>query len=88
MVVVVIAFPGLVMHYKSGHKVADPANVHINVPMPGAGGGDPFANPFATPGGDAPAFGAPPAPGATPETPAAPSFGTPAPSFGAPAKQP
>ncbi|MBB4105237.1 TRAP transporter large permease [Allorhizobium borbori] len=89
MVVVVITFPGLVMHYKSGHKVADPANLHINVPMPGAGGGaDPFANPFATPGGGAPAFGAPPAPGAAPETPAAPSFGAPAPSFGAPAKQP
>ncbi len=85
MVAIIITFPGTVMHYKSGHKQADPNNVHINVPMPGAGGGaDPFANPFAQPGGGAPSFGAPAAPGAAPETPPAPGFGGPAPSFGAP----
>jgi len=59
MVIIIIAFPGIVMHYKSGAKVADPSAVHINVPMPGAGSdADPFANPFA-PGGNAPSFGKP-----------------------------
>ncbi len=69
MVIVIIAFPGIVTHYKSGHKQADPGSVHINVPMPGSEEGtDPFANPFAAPGDSAPSFGTP-----------APSFGTPAP---------
>ncbi len=82
MIIVVIAFPGLVTHYKDNRPVVDPSKVQINIPMPGIDG----ANPFGAPG-----FGAP-APG---DTPAAPSFGAPAggdalpaPSFGAPAPAP
>nr|WP_216654867.1 TRAP transporter large permease subunit [Pseudogemmobacter hezensis] len=86
MVAIVIAFPGIVTHYKSGVVAADPSTIELNVPMPGAGqGDDPFANPFATPGDAAPAFGAP-ASGAAPSF-GAPSFGAPAPSFGAPDPQ-
>ncbi|MDH6297879.1 tripartite ATP-independent transporter DctM subunit [Agrobacterium fabrum] len=63
MVIIIIAFPGIVMHYKSGAKVADPSAVHINVPMPGAGtDADPFANPFLAPGNTAPSFGKPSTP--------------------------
>ncbi|NSY62124.1 TRAP transporter large permease [Agrobacterium tumefaciens] len=63
MVIIIIAFPGIVMHYKSGAKVADPSAVHINVPMPGAGtNADPFANPFLAPGNTAPSFGKPSTP--------------------------
>jgi len=63
MVIIIIAFPGIVMHYNSGAKVADPSAVHINVPMPGAGtDADPFANPFLAPGNTAPSFGKPSTP--------------------------
>lgn len=63
MVIIIMAFPGIVMHYKSGAKVADPSAVHINVPMPGAGtDADPFANPFLAPGNTAPSFGKPSTP--------------------------
>ncbi|MFB4384857.1 TRAP transporter large permease subunit [Agrobacterium sp. LR_9] len=63
MVVIIITFPGIVMHYKSGAKVADPSSVHINVPMPSAGtDADPFANPFSAPGNSAPSFGKPATP--------------------------
>ncbi|MBJ6133220.1 TRAP transporter large permease subunit [Ochrobactrum sp. Q0168] len=76
MVAVIIAFPGIVTHYKSGHLVADPSTIQINVPMPGADGGNPF--------GTAPApFGAP-SPSKDPLP--APSFGSPQPSFGQPEK--
>ncbi|HEV7370824.1 TRAP transporter large permease subunit [Arenibaculum sp.] len=74
MVAIVIAFPGLVTHYKVGQVEFDPADVQLNVPLPDAGG----ANPFGT---AAPPFGAPDASSGVP----APSFGGPAPSFGAPA---
>ncbi len=79
MVAVVISFPQLVTHYKSNTVVVDPSTIQINVPMPGAGGENPFggaAPPFGGPA--APSFGAPPAPSfgapAAP-APAAPSFG-------------
>ncbi|WP_280171717.1 TRAP transporter large permease [Agrobacterium pusense] len=63
MVVIIIAFPGIVMHYKSGAKEVDPSAVHINVPMPSAGtDADPFANPFLAPGNSAPSFGKPSTP--------------------------
>ena len=76
MVAIIIAFPGIVTHYKSGHPVADPSTIQINVPMPGADGGNPF--------GTAPApFGAP-SPSTDPLP--APSFGSPQPSFGQPEK--
>jgi hypothetical protein len=95
MVIVVIVFPGLVTHYKSGAVAVDPNTIQINVPMPGEGGLSPFGTPtqpFGAPepssGGSAPpSFGSPPptfgvpAPGAEP---APPSFGSPTPSFGAP----
>lgn len=32
---VIIAFPGLVTHYKGNHPQVDPASIQINVPMPG-----------------------------------------------------
>lgn len=74
---VIIAFPGLVTHYKGNHPQVDPASIQINVPMPDAGGGNPFGN--------APApFGAP-SPAVEPLP--APSFGSPAPSFGQGADQ-
>lgn len=74
MVTIVIAFPGLVTHYKAGQVTVDPSTIQLNVPMPGQGD----ENPFGTP---AQPFGAP-----EPSTgePAAPSFGTPAPDFGSP----
>ncbi len=76
MVAIIIAFPGIVTHYKSGHPVADPSTIQINVPMPGQDGGNPFGN--------APApFGAP-SPSTDPLP--APSFGSPQPSFGQPEK--
>ncbi|MCX8998239.1 TRAP transporter large permease subunit [Rhizobiaceae bacterium BDR2-2] len=77
MVGVVIAFPGLVMHYRGNAPQVDPSTIHLNVPMPGAGvGADPFANPFATPGN-----------GSAPANPPAPGFGAPAPSFGSEPRQ-
>ncbi|MBH0239551.1 TRAP transporter large permease [Methylobrevis albus] len=95
MVAIVIAFPMLVMHYKAGVIEVDPSTIDVNVPMPGAGGGDnPFANPFdsgsgANPfGAPAPDFGGAPAAPATP-APADPAAGgLPPPDFGAPAAPP
>jgi tripartite ATP-independent transporter DctM subunit len=82
MVAIVIAFPGLVTHYKSGRIEADPASININVPMPGADGANPFGTPatpdFGAP--PAPDFGAPPAPGGQP-APAQPGDPLPAPDF-------
>ena len=92
MVAIVICFPQLVTHYKSSAAVVDPASIRLNVPMPGAGGENPFGTPAAPFGGaPAPSFGAPaPSFGAPAAAPAAPSFGAPAPdaapaapSFGA-----
>ncbi|MBC7144766.1 MAG: TRAP transporter large permease subunit [Thioclava marina] len=70
MIAIVIAFPGMVMHYKG--KVVDPSTVEIKLPtMPGLdGGGLPgFGGmpPLGAPGG-APAPGAP-APGGLPPLP-------------------
>ena len=69
MVAIVIGFPGLVTHYKSGQVEVDPASVNINVPSPDMNTGNPFGTPAA------PDFGAPPPP----------DFGTPAPGGGQPA---
>ncbi|WP_128253592.1 TRAP transporter large permease [Falsirhodobacter deserti] len=68
MVVMVLSFPQLVTHYKSGAAEVDPASIQLNVPMPGA-----------TPYGAAPApsFGAPAAPAPSFAPPAPPSFGAP-----------
>ncbi|QUS35566.1 TRAP transporter large permease [Falsirhodobacter algicola] len=71
MVILVLSFPQLVTHYKSGAVQVDPASIQLNVPLPGA------ANPFGTPA--APTFGG--------SAPAAPTFAPPAPpSFGAPSQ--
>lgn len=70
MILVVIAFPGLVMRYKSGHETVDPSTIQIQIP----GFGDNNSN----------ASGAtPPAPGGLSLPPLggngqAPSFGLPA----------
>ena len=89
MVAIVIAFPGLVTHYKDDRVEVDPSTVTVDVPMPGAFGENPFGEPGAggNPFGDAGnPFGAP----------AAPDFGAPAPDqgglppapdFGAPAPE-
>jgi tripartite ATP-independent transporter DctM subunit len=82
MVAMVVAFPGLVTHYKSGQTAVDPATIQLNVPMPGAEGENPFGTPtqpFGAPetsdDSSMPSFGA-----QTPE------FGSPQPSFGQPAQ--
>lgn len=84
MVAIVIAFPGLVTHYKAGHVEADPTTININVPMPGVDGANPFGTPaapdFGTP--PPPDFGAPPAPGGQPApAPAQPGDPLPPPDF-------
>ncbi|MBB3463298.1 TRAP transporter large permease subunit [Rhizobium sp. BK377] len=73
MVIVVIAFPQLVTHYKSGRVAVDPSTIELNVPMPGEGGANPFGAPAAP-------FGAEPSEGET----APPAFDAPAPDFGSP----
>jgi TRAP-type mannitol/chloroaromatic compound transport system permease large subunit len=95
MIMVIIAFPGLVMHYKGDAPKTDPANIQIEMPgfgTPGqapGGGSNPFGLPPINPGGGsapAPQMGLPPlslggdAPAAG-SAPAAPA----APSFGLPA---
>ena len=82
MVAIVLIFPGLVTHYKSGPAAVDPAEIKLNVPMPGAGGGNPFGTPT-------PPFGAPKADGDGEQPPspsATPEFGSPLPSFGQPSQ--
>jgi tripartite ATP-independent transporter DctM subunit len=91
MVLVIMIFPQIVTHYKSGQVQFDPAAVQLNVPMPGAQSVPSFGDIPAPFGGPAPSFGSPAAPGfsaptpapaapaATPEAPGA----LPAPSFGA-----
>ncbi len=80
VVIVVIAFPQLVTHYKSDHVTVDPSTIELNVPMPDGEGENPFGTPAAP-------FGAEPSEGGnTPpafDAPA-PDFGSPTPSFGAP----
>ncbi|WP_062229103.1 TRAP transporter large permease [Aureimonas frigidaquae] len=73
LVAVLIAWPESVTYFISPEAVVDPANIRLDIPMPGAGGAAPAAPSFGAP--PAPTFGAPPAP----------SFGAPPPpSFGAP----
>ena len=58
MVALVIAFPQMVMHYKSGVSTVDPSTVNIRIEMPGIGGG--------LPGLDTPGGGLPGLPGLSP----------------------
>jgi tripartite ATP-independent transporter DctM subunit len=85
MVIVVIAFPQLVTHYKAGQVTVDPSTIQLNVPMPGAGGENPFGTPAQPFGAPEPSNGAPAAPGFGAP---APDFGSPTPSFGAPPSEP
>ena len=80
MIVIVIAFPGLVLQYKAGQGGAT-APININIPMPtGSDNNAPYSAP-ATPD-----FGAPPPPSfGAPAPTAAPDATPPAPTFGAPA---
>ncbi|MCT2538692.1 TRAP transporter large permease [Sedimentimonas flavescens] len=79
MIGIVIAFPGMVMHYKG--KAVDPSTIELKLPeMPGLGGGlgglggfgAPGAAPGSAPGGmglGLPPLGAPGAPTGAPATP-------------------
>jgi TRAP-type mannitol/chloroaromatic compound transport system permease large subunit len=102
MIMVVIFFPGLVMHYKDEAPKTDPANIQIEMPGFGTPGQAPGggSNPFGLPpiggagaGEPAPAMGLPPlslggdAPASGSAAPAAPSFGLP-PLDGLPGQQP
>lgn len=69
MVTLVIAFPGLVMHYKGTAPTVDPSKVEIRIELPGIGGGLPS---FDAPGG-LPGLGGPP-----------PGLGGPPPGLGGP----
>jgi tripartite ATP-independent transporter DctM subunit len=83
MVGLVIAFPGMVTHYKASQVHIDPSNIQIIVPD--FGGGLPNFGTGPAPGGSAaptlPNFGTTPAPSAPSP---GPNFGTPAPSSSAP----
>jgi tripartite ATP-independent transporter DctM subunit len=85
MVIIVIAFPQLVTHYKSGRVDVDPGTIQLNVPMPGTGGDNPFGTPSQPFGAPEPSSGGPAAP--PPGSPT-PDFGSPTPSFGAPPAEP
>ncbi|MBP0574872.1 hypothetical protein J8J27_29600, partial [Mycobacterium tuberculosis] len=50
MVAIVLAFPGLVTHYKSARATVDPSSVEVDVQQ-GPGGGSPFGHPGASPFG-------------------------------------
>ncbi|NKM29055.1 TRAP transporter large permease [Rhizobium laguerreae] len=85
MVTIVIAFPGLVTHYKAGQVTVDPSTIQLNVPMPGQGGENPFGTATQPFGAPEPSTGEPTAPSF--DAPA-PDFGSPTPSFGAPPAEP
>jgi len=66
MVGVLIAFPQLVTHYRSGQVTIDPSTIQIDVPMPGVSpydtpGTPPFGGPSSGFDAPPPAFGAQPA---------------------------
>ena len=97
---IVIAFPSLVMRYKAGETVVDPASV--NIVVPGFGEGNGMSLPPLGAGGDAkpgaapaaPSLGLPPldlgGPGSGSAAPAgqAPALGLPPLELGAPDKKP
>ena len=82
LVAIIIVWPQSVTYFLTKEAVVDPSTIRLNVPMPGAGGGNPFG---AAPSFDqpaAPSFGQPEAPRFG--QPVAPSFGVPAPPAAAP----
>jgi hypothetical protein len=87
-IMAVIAFPGLVMHYKGTPVTTDPGSIQIELPgfgsSPAPSFGEPGAGGGATP---APSFGLPPPSFGTeqpPPTPAGSAPAAPAPSLGLP----
>jgi len=76
MVAMVLAFPGMVMHYKAATPVVDPSKIEIQLPDFGSGRPSDFGAPPAfgpAPGTGGPAFpSAPPSFGAPPAFPSAP----------------
>ncbi|MGN7294044.1 TRAP transporter large permease [Rhizobium sp. SAFR-030] len=91
MILVVIAFPGLVMHYKTDNPLPDPSTQEIQLPGSGPGALDGGANPLGLPpigggsAGSAPQMGLPPLnlggdpppAGTQPAQPTTPAFGLP-----------
>jgi len=76
MVGLTIAFPGMVMRYKSGEVEFDPSKVKVILPAPTIGGGNNKGPNFAP--APAPNFGGAPKPAVKPAP--APNFGAPKPS--------
>ena len=77
MVAMVIAFPGLVTHYKSDQAVVNPSEIQLDVPMPGNAGDNPFGTPSKPFNADDSL--------AKPDSSAV-DFGSPIPDFGVPQK--
>ncbi|MCY1666089.1 TRAP transporter large permease [Rhizobium sp. SL86] len=94
MIIVVIAFPGLVMHYKDEQPTVKPDDVQIQLPAGGSNSNNPLGlpplNPGSSGGNSAPSMGLPPlnlggpAPSGS-TAPAAPQLGLPPLNFGGPA---
>ncbi|CAN7457477.1 TRAP transporter large permease subunit [Neorhizobium sp. LjRoot104] len=96
MILIVIAFPGLVMVYKSDHPTVNPNDVKIEIPGFGQGGSQQLTLPplggTGGAGSSAPSLGLPPLdfgggpkPSGTGNAPQAPAFGLPPLNLGGPA---
>ena len=86
-IMVVIAFPGLVMRYKGDAPTINPADVQIEVPGFGQGGGMTLP-PLGSDGNGAPNFGLPPLGGANGNGTQAPAMGMPPLNLGGPQPAP
>ncbi|SSC71842.1 unnamed protein product [Ciceribacter sp. T2.26MG-112.2] len=86
-IMVVIAFPGLVMRYKGDAPTINPADVQIEVPGFGQGGGMTLP-PLGSDGNGAPNFGLPPLGGANGNGAQAPAMGLPPLNLGGPQPAP
>ncbi|MCA1969742.1 MAG: TRAP transporter large permease subunit [Rhizobium sp.] len=86
-IMVVIAFPGLVMRYKGDAPTINPADVQIEVPGFGQGGGMTLP-PLGSDGNGAPNFGLPPLGGANGNGTQAPAMGLPPLNLGGPQPAP
>ena len=86
-IMVVIAFPGLVMRYKGDAPTVNPADVQIEVPGFGQGGGMTLP-PLGSDGNGAPNFGLPPLGGANGNGAQAPAMGLPPLNLGGPQPAP
>ncbi|SSC67093.1 TRAP transporter large permease [Ciceribacter selenitireducens] len=86
-IMVVFAFPGLVMRYKGDAPTINPADVQIEVPGFGQGGGMTLP-PLGSDGNGAPNFGLPPLGGANGNGAQAPAMGLPPLNLGGPQPAP